>query len=191
MRYTPTGRNTGAKWLMLALAALGIVLFVMNIPYPAWRGIWLLGCCGFFMGSAFVWARYVGISITYEIAPRGYLPPEAGMAYAGVSAVNVMALPPHMLDFAVYKRQGRRWVTDARLGLGELCCFDLYPREGGKEREVHKKYPEMKIFNYTASMIPERAYIAVFVDGDGNEAGLILEPDDAMASYLSRVAGMQ
>ena len=191
MRYTPSGRNTGARLLMLALSALGIVLFAMNIPYPAWRGIWLLGCCGFFMGSAFVWARYVGISITYEIAPRGYLPPEAGMAYAGASAVNVMGLPPHMLDFAVYKRQGRRWVTDARLGLGELCCFDLYPREGGKEREVHKKYPEMKIFNYTASMIPERAYIAVFVDGDGNEAGLILEPDDAMASYLSRVVGMQ
>jgi len=191
MRYTPSGRNTGARLLMLALSALGIVLFAMNIPYPAWRGIWLLGCCGFFMGSAFVWARYVGISITYEIAPRGYLPPEAGMAYAEASVVNVMGLPPHMLDFAVYKRQGRRWVTDARLGLGELCYFDLYPREGGKAREVHKKYPEIKIFNYTASLVPERAYIAVFVDGDGNEAGLILEPDAAMASYLSRVAGMQ
>ena len=191
MRYTPMGRHTGAKWLMLALAALGIALFAMNIPYPAWRGVWLLGCCAFFMGSAFVWARYVGISITYEIAPRGYLPPEAGMAYVGASAVNVMALPPHMLDFAVYKRQGRRWVTDARLGLGELAYFDLYPRQGGKEREVHKTYPDMKIFNYTASMIPERAYIAVFADGDGGTVGLILEPDTAMASYLSRVAGMQ
>ena len=47
----------------------------------------------------------------------------------------------------------------------------------------------MKLFNYTVSMIPERAYIAVFVDGDGDAAGLILEPDAAMASYLSRIAG--
>ena len=113
------------------------------------------------------------------------------MEFAAASPVNVTALPAHMLDFTVRKTQGRRSVTDARLGLEELAYFDLYPRRGGKEREVHKRYPEMKLFNYTASMIPERAYIAVFVDGDGGAAGLILEPNAAMASYLSRIAGMQ
>ena len=113
------------------------------------------------------------------------------MEFAAASPVNVTALPPHMLDFTVRKTQGRRSVTDARLGLGELCYFALYPLQGDKEREVHKTYPDMKIFNYTASLIPERAYIAVFADGDGGTVGLILEPDDTMASYLSRVAGMQ
>jgi hypothetical protein len=47
----------------------------------------------------------------------------------------------------------------------------------------------MKLYNYTASLIPERVYIAVFVDVEGNEAGLILEPDAAMAAYLARIAG--
>ena len=94
-----------------------------------------------------------------------------------------------MLDFTVRKTQGRRSVTDARLGLEELAYFDLYPRRGGKEREVHKRYPDLRLYNYTASMIPERAYIAVFVDVDDSAAGLILEPDTAMASYLSRIAG--
>ena len=111
------------------------------------------------------------------------------MEYAAASPANVTALPPHMLDFTVRKTQGRRSVTDARLSLSELAYFDLYPRRGGKEREVHKRYPEMKLFNYTASMIPERAYIAVFVDVDGAAAGLILEPDATMAAYLSRVVG--
>ena len=191
MRYSPRANTKGARILMLSLSALGIVLFSMNIPYPALRSVWMPLACAFFMGSVFVFVRYVGTTLTYEIALRGYLPPEEGMAYAQAGFVNVTALPPHMLDFTVYKTQGRRSVTDARLGLEDLVYFDLYPRQGGKEREVHKRYPEMKLYNYTASMMPERMYIAVFVDVEGNEAGLILEPDAAMASYLSRIAGMQ
>lgn len=189
MRYAPQGNTKGARALMLLLFAQGIVLFSMNIPCPSLRSLWLSLACAFFMGSAFVFVRYVGTALTYEIAMRGYLPPEEGMAYAQAGSVNVTALPPHMLDFTVRKTQGRRSVTDARLGLEELVYFDLYPRRGGKEREVHKKYPRMKLYNYTASLIPERVYIAVFVDVEGNEAGLILEPDAAMAAYLARIAG--
>lgn len=158
MRYAPQGNTKGARALMLLLFAQGIVLFSMNIPYPSLRSLWLSLACAFFMGSAFVFVRYVGTALTYEIAMRGYLPPEDGVEYA-------------------------------RLGLDELVYFDLYPRRGGKEREVHKKYPRMKLYNYTASLIPERVYIAVFVDVEGNEAGLILEPDAAMAAYLARIAG--
>ena len=189
MRYSPRAENRLARALMLLFIALGILCFSFTIPQPAYRGLWTACATVFLMSGVFVYARYIGISFTYEIARRGYPPAEDGMEYAAASPANVTALPPHMLDFTVRKTQGRRSVTDARLGLDELAYFDLYPRKGGKEREVHKKYPEMKLFNYTASMIPERAYIAVFVDGDGNAAGLILEPDAAMASYLSRIAG--
>ena len=189
MRYSPKAENRAAKALMLLLIALGIVCFSFTIPQPAYRGLWTACATVLIVSGVFVWARYIGISFTYEIALRGYPPAEDGMEYAAASPANVTALPPHMLDFTVRKTQGRRSVTDARLGMDELAYFDLYPRKGGKEREVHKKYPEMKLYNYTASMIPERAYIAVFVDVDGAAAGLILEPDAAMAAYLSRVAG--
>lgn len=189
MRYSPRAENRLAKVLMLALLALGTVCFSMTIPLPAYRGVWVSGASVLIMGGVFLWARCIGTTFTYEIALRGYPTAEDGMEYAAASPANVTVLPPHMLDFAVYKSQGRRSFADARLGLDELRYFDLYPRRGGKEREVHKKYPEMKIFNYTASLIPERAYIAVFVDGDGGAVGLILEPDAAMASYLSRIAG--
>lgn len=189
MRYSPKAENRGAKALMLMLMALGILCFSFTIPQPAYRGLWTLSATILLMSGVFVWARYIGISFTYEIALRGYPPAEEGLEYAAASPANVTALPPHMLDFTVRKTQGRRSFTDARLGLSELAYFDLYPRRGGKAREVHKKYPTMKLFNYTVSMIPERAYIAVFVDGDGDVAGLILEPDAAMASYLSRIAG--
>ena len=185
MRYSPKAENRGAKALMLLLVALGSLCFSFTIPQPAYRGLWTLSATILLMSGVFVWARYIGISFTYEIALRGYPPAE----YAAASPANVTALPPHMLDFTVRKTQGRRSFTDARLGLDELTYFDLYPRRGGKAREVHKKYPTMKLFNYTVSMIPERAYIAVFVDGDGDVAGLILELDAAMASYLSRIAG--
>jgi hypothetical protein len=191
MRYSPRAENRGAKALMLLFFALSILCFSFTIPLPAYRGLWTSCASVFFMGGVFLYARYIGTSFTYEIALRGYPPAEDGMEYTAASPANVAALPPHMLDFTVRKTQGRRSVTDARLGLGELAYFDLYPCQGGKEREVHKTYPDMKIFNYTASMIPERAYIAVFADGDGGTVGLILEPDTAMASYLSRVAGMQ
>lgn len=189
MRYSPRAENRGARALMLLLFALGIVCFSFTIPQPAYRGLWTACASVFIMSGVFVYARYIGISFTYEIAWRGYPPAEEGMEYAAASRTNVTALPPHMLDFTVRKTQGRRSVTDARLGLSELAYFDLYPRRGGKAREVHKRYPAMRLYNYTASMIPERAYIAVFVDGDGDAAGLILEPDAAMAAYLSRIAG--
>ena len=189
MRYAPRAENRLAKGLMLLFIALGIVCFSLTIPQPAYRGLWTLCSTILIMSGAFVWARYIGIAFTYEIALRGYPPAEDGMEYATASSTDVTALPPHMLDFTVRKTQGRRSFTDARLGLSELAYFDLYPRRGGKAREVHKKYPEMRLYNYTASMIPERAYIAVFVDGDGGAAGLILEPNAAMASYLSRIAG--
>ena len=189
MRYSPRAENRGAKALMLLLIALGILCFSFTIPQPAYRGLWTLSATILTVSGVFVWARYIGTSFTYEIALRGYPPAEDGMEFAAASPANVMALPPHMLDFTVRKTQGRRSFTDARLGLSELAYFDLYPRRGGKAREVHKKYPQMKLFNYTVSMIPERAYIAVFVDRDGDAAGLILEPDAPMASYLSRIAG--
>ena len=189
MRYSPRAENRGAKALMLLLFALGILCFSFTIPQVAYRGLWTACSTVFLMSGVFVWARYLGTSFTYEIALRGYPPAEDGMEYAAASPVNVTALPPHMLDFTVRKTQGRRWMTDARLGLEELSYFDHYPLRGGKEREVHKKYPHMKLYNYTASMVPPQAYIAVFTDADGNVAGLILEPDAAMAAYLSRLAG--
>ena len=189
MRYTPRAENKGAKRLMMALLTLGTVCFSMTIPLPAWRDAWVTSAGVLVMGGVFLWARYIGTTFTYEIALRGYPPAEDGMEFAAASPVNVPALPAHMLDFTVRKTQGRRSVTDARLGLEELAYFDLYPRRGGKEREVHKRYPDLRLYNYTASMIPERAYIAVFVDVDDSAAGLILEPDTAMASYLSRIAG--
>ena len=189
MRYSPRAENRGAKALMLLFFALSILCFSFTIPLPVYRGLWTSCASVFFMGGVFLYARYIGTSFTYEIALRGYPPAEDGMEYAAASPANVAALPPHMLDFAVRKTQGRRSVTDARLSLSELAYFDLYPRRGGMEREVYKKYPQMKLYNYTVSMIPERAYIAVFVDVDGAAAGLILEPDAAMAAYLSRVAG--
>lgn len=189
MRYSPKAENRGAKACMMLLLALGILFVSFTIPQPMHSGLWR--CCAalFLAGGAFVWVRYIGTTFTYEIALRGYPPAEEGMAYATASSVDVRTMPPSMLDFTVYKSQGRRSFADARLSLGELAYFDLYPRRGGKERDVHKRYPHIKLHNYTASMIPERAYIAVFVDGDGCAHGLILELDAPMAAYLSRVAG--
>ena len=72
--------------------------------------------------------------------------------------------------------------------LDELVYFAPLPREGGREREPYKRYPGMRVYNYTASVAPQAQYMAVFVDGAQNVTGVILEPGAELAEFLSAAA---
>ena len=185
MRYTPKpcdGRAHKIMWLMIAAGAL---CFMLSSAFAGGRAVLQLGATVLIGGGIYIGVRYIMTEFTYEIVPRDTALPqgEAAPAFAG----NTADLPASMLDFVVRKQNSRRGaLMDACMNLGELRYFAPLPTEGGREREPYKKFPNLKVFVYTPSIVPQAQYIAVFVDSAQNAVGLILEPDEAFSAVLSR-----
>ena len=185
MRYTPKPCDRRAHTIMWLMIAAGALCFMLSSVFAGSRAVLQLGATVLIGGGIYVGVRYIMTEFTYEIVPRDTALPqgEAAPAFAG----NTADLPASMLDLVVRKQNSRRGaVTDACMNLGELRYFAPLPREGGREREPYKLFPDLRVFAYTVSVAPQAQYIAVFVDSAGNAIGLVLEPDEAFAAVLSR-----
>ncbi len=188
MEYTPRAQTRRAVRCMWVFFACGAACFLAGAEISAGRAVLQLAGIVFAVGGIYIAGRYLMTSFTYAVVPKG-----GGTAWEGEGELaaaaplpDVRCLPNAALDFTVRKTQGRRAaVLDACFAMEELRYFAPLPREGGREREPYRLYPEMRVFQYTVSFshdLPQ--YMAVFVDGEGQATGLVLEPDGEMTAYL-------
>ncbi len=185
MRYIPKACDGRAQKIMWLMIAAGAICFMLPSVIPSARAVFQLGATVLVGGGIYIGVRYVMTEFTYEIVPRDSALPRGEGAF--VSDVRAADLPASMLDFVVRKQNSRRGaLIDACMSLGDLRYFAPLPREGGREREPYKLFPQLKVYEYTASIAPQAQYMAVFVDSAQNAVGLVIEPDEAFAAVLSR-----
>lgn len=188
MRYSPLPCDGRAKRIMWMLLAAGSVCFCLTPLWPRGRAVFQLGALALFCGGIFVAVRYLLTTFVYEITLKNTVDASGMQPELAGGSLDVTKLPPSALDLVVRKAIGQRAaVIDACLALDELLYFAPLAREGGREREPYKRYPELHAYNYTVSVVPETQYMAVFVDGARNAIGVILEPDAAMAEFLAQI----
>lgn len=190
MRCTPKPCDTRAQKRMWVLIAAGAVTFCLTPLFSAGRAAFQLGALILIAWGMYTGMRYIMTEFTYEIVPRSTATAEdIGAAFAQESTVDVRGLPAGMLDFVVRKKNSQRGaIMDACLDLGDLRYFAPLPREGGREREPYRLFPDLRVYVYTASPVPAAQYMAVFVDAAHNAIGLVLEPDEAFIETLTRIA---
>ena len=191
MHFVPKPCDRRAEKRMWLFIALGAVCFCLTPLYRAGQAVFQLGAVILIGCGIFTAVRYLLTEFTYEIVLKNTVTEENAAPAFAAGTPDVRRLPPGMLELVVRKASGRRAaVMDACLPLDELRYFQLLPAEGGREREVYRRFPEMRVFYYTASPVPEKQYIAVFVDSAANATGVVLEPDEAFAELLSRAAAV-
>jgi|GEM_PF-4729061 len=191
MEHTPQPDTRRARRIMWAFLLGGAVCFPAAAMLPFGRAVLQLAGVAFLACGLYVAGRWLFTAFTYAVVPKSSVDPEdyVGLRAAAAGVLpDVRYLPPAALDFTVRKSQGRRTpVMDACLALDELRYFAPLPREGGREREPYRRFPTLRVYDYTVSLTPAQQYMAVFVDSANNAIGLILEPDAAMAAYLASV----
>lgn len=189
MRYSPRPCDARAQRLMWAFLAAGSVCFCLTPLWRQGRAVFQLGAVVLMCGGIYIAVRYMLTSFVYEIALKNSADPGDMQTAPAGGGTDVRLLPNSSLDLVVRKASGQRAaVIDACLALDELVYFAPLPREGGREREPYKRYPGMRVYNYTASVAPQAQYMAVFVDGAQNVTGVILEPGAELAEFLSAAA---
>lgn len=190
MHYTPAPGDDRARRIVFALIAAGSVAFVAAAVLRAGRPLLQTAAIVFFAMGIFVTTRYIFTAFSYSVEPRGADRPDDGtVTAADVGTFHARYLPPSEMDFVVRKSQGQRQgILEARLSMGELVYFAPLPLKGGREREVYRRYPTMRTYNYTVSIRPEKQYAAVFKDSAENLIGIIFEPDERMADYFADTA---
>lgn len=186
MRYSPKPCDKKAMYLTWLLIAAGAVCFCLTPIFPAGRAAFQL-CAVALMGcGVFVAVRYCMTDFIYEIIVREDAS-DSVVIGVDASTAGISAFPSDVLDFTVQKKQGRKAaMMDACLSLHQLRYFAPLPREGGREREPYRRFPEMRVFNYTTSLSPVSQYMAVFVDEAQNAFGLVLEVEGEMAAFLTQ-----
>ena len=190
MRYSPKPCDNRAHRRMWLMIAAGAVCFCLTPLFPAGRAAFQLGALLLLGGGIYTGVRYIMTEFTYEITLKNSADTgDMATAFSGVSTVDVRHLPAGMLDFVVRKKNSQRGaVIDACLSMEDLRYFALFPTEGGREREPYKKFPQLRVFYYTPSPVPQAQYMAVFVDSAQNAIGVVLEPDSDFLALFTRIA---
>jgi len=190
MRYSPKPCDSRAHRRMWLMMAAGAVCFCLTPLFPAGRAAFQLGALLLLGGGIYTGVRYIMTEFTYEITLKNTADAEdMAAAFSGGSTVDVNHLPAGMLDFVVRKKNSQRGaVIDACLSMEDLRYFALFPSEGGREREPYKKFPQLRVFYYTPSPVPQAQYMAVFVDSAQNAIGVVLEPDSEFLALFTRIA---
>jgi len=190
MRYSPKPCDSRAHRRMWLMMAAGAVCFCLTPLFPAGRAAFQLGALLLLGGGIYTGVRYIMTEFTYEITLKNTADAEdMAAAFSGGSTVDVNHLPAGMLDFVVRKKNSQRGaVIDACLSMEDLRYFALFPTEGGREREPYKKFPQLRVFYYTPSPVPQAQYMAVFVDSAQNAIGVVLEPDSEFLALFTRIA---
>ena len=190
MRYSPKPCDNRAHRRMWLMMAAGAVCFCLTPLFPAGRAAFQLGALLLLGGGIYTGVRYVMTEFTYEITLKNSADTgDMAAAFSGGSTVDVRHLPAGMLDFVVRKKNSQRGaVIDACLSMEDLRYFALFPTEGGREREPYKKFPQLRVFYYTPSPVPQAQYMAVFVDSAQNAIGVVLEPDSDFLALFTRIA---
>jgi len=189
MRYSPKPCDNRAHRRMWLMMAAGAVCFCLTPLFPAGRAAFQLGALLLLGGGIYTGVRYVMTEFTYEITLKNSADTgDMAAAFSGGSTADVRYLPAGMLDFVVRKKNSQRGaVIDACLSMEDLRYFALFPTEGGREREPYKKFPQLRVFYYTPSPVPQAQYMAVFVDSAQNAIGVVLEPDSDFLALFTRI----
>lgn len=190
MRYSPKPCDNRAHRRMWLMMAAGAVCFCLTPLFPAGQAAFQLGALLLLAGGIYTGVRYIMTEFTYEITLKNSADTgDMAAAFSGGSTVDVRHLPAGMLDFIVRKKNSQRGaVIDACLSMEDLRYFALFPTEGGREREPYKKFPQLRVFYYTPSPVPQAQYMAVFVDSAQNAIGVVLEPDSEFLALFTRIA---
>lgn len=182
MRYSPKPCNKKAIRLTWLLIAAGVLCFCLTPIFPAGRAAFQLGAVVLMGCGVFVAVRYCMTEFTYELAVRDGADAAISEMFGETDGRQTADF-----DFTVRKTQGRRGaILDACFSLAELRYFAPLPKEGGREREPYRRFPAMRVYNYTVSLSPASQYMAVFVDAAQNAFGLILEADGEMVQLMQR-----
>lgn len=190
MRYIPKPCDKRAHTRMWLMMAAGAVCFCLTPLFPAGRAAFQLGALLLIGGGIYTGMRYIMTEFTYEITLKNTASADdAAAVFCGGSTVDVRYLPAGMLDFVVRKKNSQRGaVMDACLDMADLRYFAPLPLEGGREREPYKKFPQLRVYYYTPSPVPQAQYMAVFVDAAHNAIGVVLEPDSDFLALFTRIA---
>ena len=197
MRCVPVQRNVRAVRSVLAVLLLaGFVLYAVppasgaaGVRVPAWPFTALSFAC--LIAAIFLFTRYRMTGFQYLIRPRSETD-ETGFvtAVASGARLNVTDLPPEHLDFAVIRSMGARpGAMECLLGLDALTA--VYPlrrnaKDGMTKAVLRDKYAAdgYVFYDYTLTFGIDDALALVFLDGN-RYVGVIIEPDEAMRTYLT------
>lgn len=200
MRCVPEQKNRKTVYsLIFALWIGGVILYAVpdvcaasGVTVPTW--LFEALAVAAIIAGVFLLIRYGMTHFTYVIRPRSDASDlgETGRetAFAGAAAADVTRIRPEFLDFIVTKAQGARdGAMECVLGLGDLAA--VYPvkkrGDGGMTpKQVREKYAAdgFVYYDYTVTFLSRDALELVFADGS-RYVGVILEPDAAMARYLT------
>ena len=195
MRCTPTQKNTRVSWIFAALLAVGSIAYavpvvsgaygvtVMPLPFTLVTFLCVIG-------AVFVLVRYRMMTMVYLIRPRSDID-ENGMEAAFAGEHDVTGIRPEYLDFIVIKGQGSRpGAMECVMSLADLCAVYRVTKKGENgtltRSEVREKYAHdgFVFYDYTVTLGREEALELVFIDGN-RYCGIIIEPDEPMARYLT------
>ena len=191
MRYSPeSGRGRVSVSAVLLLAASVITFMIPRVPavsaaVPASvvQFIALLLA----VAGIFILVRFRFITFTYVLDLRGDgADPDAVRAYAGES--DVRRVPRDLLDFTVFKAQGKRAATaECILGLDALETVRTFSGRRGIARELRCEFGAVRYYDYTASPSPGSVTVLVFSDPDTRIA-VAVECGEEMREALNSLA---
>ena len=199
MRCVPEQKNArGVRMIIAALLLGGGILYA--VPHAAQAaGIrvisWLfdLLTIGCIVGAVFLLVRYQMTSFQYIIRTKREAE-DSGLvtAYAENVRLNVVDLPPEMLDFVVIRSQGARpGAMECVLGLEQLTAAVPLRRnrkDGVTKTMLRDHYAAegYVYYDYTVTLRPDDALGLVFVDGN-RYVGVVIEPDEVMRAYFTQL----
>ncbi len=186
MRYTPMQKNRCAIFISAVMFSIGGIAHLLPSMLEAYGISVLDPICDLFaaffvLGGLYVVLRHLMVSFTYIISVREGSGSEGSLAFADVVFAEY-------LDFAVVKMKlGGRGVTQCVFSLGELVGVLPVDDKEIKKR-VRGQYSDgiFSFYDYTVTLGKAERLILVFEDGEGY-AGVIIEPDRAMAEYLGAI----
>ncbi len=174
MKYSPKPWGREAGVLTVALFAVSLVSYVFsNLGFAAPLPLQLVSLVTL-CAAVYILVRFKFTSTTYMVRQRD-----------GVRD-DVYSSPENNLDFCVSRGQGRRVETlECVLDLG--CLVDALDFNGDVARSLREKYKNIKIYNYTASLMPRRRLGLVF-DDEGDVNCVIIEPDESFDRFLKEIS---
>ena len=185
MKYSPKSGGRGVTAVAVLMLVAAVVLFAASsttavrlLPATVTQTIGVL----FGVAGIYVLVRYRFISYTYVLSLReSGVDPDLCEAYVG--EFDVTRVPPDLLDFTVYKKQGGRpAVAQCVLSAADLIRVETKEGRRGLSRAA-KEYGASSFYDYTESASPEKTTLLYFSEGDGNIA-VAVECDEKMADAL-------
>ncbi len=191
MKYSPvSGKSRVSVSAVLLLVAAVITFMIPNIPAVSAAvpsGVVQFVALLLAVAGIFILVRFRFVTFTYVLDLRADVAdPDAARAYAGEG--DVTRIPRELLDFTVFKTQGKRQpLTECILGVDALEAATERPGRRGIARDLRREYGAVAYYDYTASPRPESVTVLVFSEPD-KKIGIAVECDEKMRDALRSLA---